>query len=334
MAIFLACAALLCLLVLPVLLRPLWRDARGVALGIGAATLLSTALLYQLLGTPQALDPAVRQAPRTLEEAVVQLKAALARDPQQAEGWVLLGQAYQRMDDAGGARDAFAKAAALAPANADILVDAAQSRALADARHAFDAQALAWLESALKADPGHQRARWFLGVAQRQAGRNADAAATWEPLLAQVDPTTAASLRKEIDAARTQAGLPPLPQTTPSAAQPALLSVTVSLDPALAARVRLRPDATVFVIARQAGGPPMPVAAQKHAASELPFTAGLGDADSPMPTLKLSQTKDIELVARLSASGEANRQDGDLESKPVRVTLPAGKPVALVIGAE
>lgn len=331
MAVFLALAALLCLIVLAALLRPLWRDARGVALGISLVALLSTGLLYRLVGTPQALDPASRQAPQTLEEAVVQLKTALARDPQQAEGWALLGQAYQRMDDAANARDAFAKAAKLAPDNADLLAEAAQSRAMADAHHVFDAQALALLDAALKVNPNHQRARWFLGVAQRQGGRNAEAAATWEPLLAQVDTTTAASLRKEIDAAREQAGLPPLPAAT---TQPSLLSVKVTLDPALAARVRLHPDATVFVIARQAGGPPMPVAAQKHAASELPFTAELGDADSPMPTLKLSQAREIELVARLSASGEANKQDGDLESKPVRVTLPAGKPVELVIGAQ
>ena len=67
MAAFLGFAALLCLIVLATLLRPLWRDARGVALGIGAITLVSTALLYQLVGTPQALDPASRLAPRTLE---------------------------------------------------------------------------------------------------------------------------------------------------------------------------------------------------------------------------------------------------------------------------
>lgn len=329
MAVFLMIALLLCLLVLATLLRPLWQGARGVALGIGIAVLLSTGLLYKLVGTPQALDPATRQAPRTLEEAVVQLQAALARDPAQADGWALLGQAYQRLGDASNARDAFAKAAKLAPDSADVLTEAAQSRALADPSRTFDAQAVALLEAALKANPAHERARWFLGVAQRQAGRNGEAAATWAPLLAQVDAATAASLRKEINAARAQAGLAPLAEP---AAPPPLLSVKVSLDPALAARVRLRPDATVFVIARQVGGPPMPVAAQKHAVSELPFTAALGDADSPMPTLKLSQLREVELVARLSESGEAMRQDGDLESKPVRVTLPATGPVTLVIG--
>ncbi len=331
MTVFIAIAALLCLIVLATLLRPLWRDARGVALGIGVITLLSTALLYQLVGTPQALDPASRQAPRTLEEAVIQLKAALARDPQQAQGWALLGQAYLRMEDAANARDAFAKAAKLAPENADFLTEAAQSRAMANANRSFDKQALALLESALKVDPNHQRARWFLGVAQRQAGKNADAAATWEPLLAQVSADTAASLRREINAARADAGLSPLAEAAAPPAAATLLTVEVALDPALAERVRLRPDATVYVIARQPGSP-MPVAAQKHAVSELPFSAALSDADSPMPTLKLSQLQEVELVARLSTSGEANRQEGDLESKPMRVKLPADRPVQLVIG--
>ncbi len=79
------------------------------------------------------------------------------------------------------ARDAYAKAANLAPDDAGILTEAAQSRALADDKRLFDAQAVALLQRALAADPTQQRARWFLGIAQRQAGDNAAAAATWEP---------------------------------------------------------------------------------------------------------------------------------------------------------
>ena len=329
MTIFIAIAALLCLIVLATLLRPLWRDARGVALGIGVITLLSTALLYRLIGTPQALDPASRQAPQTLEEAVAQLKAALARDPQQAQGWALLGQAYLRMEDAANARDAFAKAAKLAPENADFLTEAAQSRAMANPSRTFDAEALALLDAARKADPNHQRARWFLGIAQRQGGDNAAAAATWEPLLALVDAATAASLRKEIDAARNAAGMSPLPAVTSTATS---LQVKIALDPAFAARVRLRGDASVFVIARAPDGPPMPIAVEKRSVSELPFTATLDDDDSLMPSGKLSQQREVELVARLSASGEGKRQEGDIESKPVRIVLPTKAPVVLNIG--
>ena len=110
------------------------------------------------------------------------------------------------------------------------------------------------------------------------------------------------------------------------------LQVKVALDPAFAARVRLRGDASVFVIARVPGGPPMPVAAEKHSLQDLPLTLTLDDSDSPMPTQKLSALKEVELVARLSASGNAMRQEGDLESAPVRVTLPARAPVELVLG--
>jgi len=112
----------------------------------------------------------------------------------------------------------------------------------------------------------------------------------------------------------------------------AALRIEVRLDPELAARARLRGDASVFVIARVPGGPPMPVAAEKHAVAELPFTASLDDADSPMPTQKLSALREVEVIARLSMSGDATPQPGDLESRPVRVRLPASEPVELVIG--
>lgn len=329
MAVFLAIAGVLCLAVLAVLLRPLWRDARGLALGIAVVALASTALLYRIVGTPAALDVQAVQAPKTLGEAIAQLQSELRRDPRQPEGWRLLGQALQREGKAVEARDAFARAVALAPDDADLMMEAAQARALADDKRLFDGEAVHLLQAALQREPGHQRARWFLGIAQRQAGRDAEAAATWEPLLAQVDAPTAASLRKEIDGARAAAGLPPLPQATAAASG---LQVKVALDPAFAARVRLRGDTTVFVIARRPGGPPMPVAVEKHAVSDLPLAITLDDADSPMPTLKLSQLGEVELVARLSASGNAMKQDGDIESKPVEVTLPTTAPVELVIG--
>ena len=332
MAIFIVIAIVLVFAVLAVLLRPLWRDARGVAIGIGVVVATSTLLLYQVVGMPQALDPAAVKSPETLGDAISQLEAELQRNPDQAEGWRLLAQGYQREEQNIKARDAFAKAAELAPSDAGVLTEAAQARALADDKRLFDAQAVSMLQRALVADPAQQRARWFLGIAQRQAGDHAAAAATWEPLLTQVDAPTSASLRKEIDAAREAAGLPPLQAPAVQAALPPLV-VNVSLDPEFASRVRLNGSAVVFVIARAVGGPPMPVAAEKHSVSELPFTANLDDSDSPMPTMKLSQMREVELVARMSASGTAERQDGDVESKPMRVTLPATGPVELVIGA-
>jgi cytochrome c-type biogenesis protein CcmH len=95
----------------------------------------------------------------------------------------------------------------------------------------------------------------------------------------------------------------------------------------------LRGDATVFVIARAAGGPPMPVAVERHSLQDLPLDITLDDGDSPMPTQKLSAMREVEVLARISAKGDGIPQAGDLESAPTRVTLPANGPVDVTIGA-
>ena len=330
--LFVALAAVLTLAVLAFVLRPLWH-APGSRIALGglfAGLVLATFALYRLVGTPMALDPVVRESPRTLEAAIAQLEAQLQREPQSIEGWRLLGRARSAAQQPAEARDAFAEAARLAPDEPDVLVEAAEARALAAPEHRFDATGIGMLEHALAVDPRHQRARWFLGIAQRQAGNAAAAARTWEPLLSQVGAGTAAPLREQIEAARADAGLPPLPAANPPSAGNAL-QVHVSLDPALAQAIAGNDDAAVFVFARAAGGPPMPVAAERHAVSELPFTATLDDADSLMPTQKLSDLQEIEIVARLSRDGTANPNPDDPESKPVRVRLPATTPINVVI---
>lgn len=326
---FIAVSALLAVATLAFVLAPLWRSQRGFAVAISVFVAGAAIGLYALLGTPAALDPAMREAPANIGDAIARLQGELQRDPAQPDGWRLLGRALAEQGELAQSRDAFARAATLRPDDADVLAEAAEARARAEPRHRFDAQAVAMLEHALQREPKHQRSRWFLGIARRQAGDAAGAAATWEPLLAEVDATTAAALRPQLDAARKDAGLPPLPAAAPT---PNALVAEVSLDPGFASRVRLRGDAQVFVIAREAGGAPMPVAVEKHAVSELPFTATLDDGDSPMPTRRLSQLREVEVVARLSASGNAMAQEGDVESAPVRVALPAKQPVELVIG--
>jgi cytochrome c-type biogenesis protein CcmH len=325
MAVFVALAALLVLATFAWVLHPLWRQRPLPALAAIAALAIATGLLYRLVGTPAALDPAQREMPKTMDEAITRLEAELQRDPNQVDGLRLLARAYLQQEQPAKARDTYARAVKLAPDDADLLTEAAEASALADADRRFDDGAVAMLRNALRVQPMHQRARWFLGVALRQRGEHAQAASTWEPLLASVDPKAAAALRPQIEAARKDAGLPPLPAQAPAGA----LSVSLKIDPSLSARM---PNASVFIIARVPGGPPMPVAAEKHALRDVPATITLDDSDSPMPTQKLSALKEVEVFARLSASGDATRQQGDLESKPVRVALPASQAVELVLG--
>jgi cytochrome c-type biogenesis protein CcmH len=334
--IFALIAAAASLIAFAVVMRPLWRAKPRSAAIIIAGLTLASAGLYQLIGSPIALDASMVKRPDTIEEALSQLERSRDRFPDH-EGWVMLATAYARVGKPEQARDAWEEVLKRAPDDANFLAAAAEARAQVHPQRRFDAKAVEYLRHALKNTPEHQRARFFLGIALRQQNKPAEAAAVWQPLLATVDAANADTLRAEIDAARVDAGLPALKPPAASVTDaPAAngLVVEVALDPAFAARVRLRGDATVFVIARAPNGPPMPVAVEKHTLADLPLRVTLDDADGPMPTAKLSALKDVEVIARISESGNAMRQDGDLESKPVRVTLPADKPVKLVLGAE
>ena len=312
---FVIAGLVLAVLTLAYVLRPLWRTRRVAGIAVIAGLTLATATTYFAIGTPAALDPAQREMPRTLEDAIVKLEGELQRDPNQVEGWRLLARAYIAQGNAAKASDALARALKLAPDDPDLLAEGAEMRALAAPERRFDAEGVAMLRHAIELQPMHQRARWFLGIAQRQASQPAEAARTWEPLLSVVDAAAAAPLRAQIDAARAEAGLSPLPAATAAAQTPAQggLKVKVSIAPELAAKIP--PNATLFVIARQAGGPPMPVAVEKLPAAGFPREVVLDDGDSPMPTMKLSQLEAVDVLARVSASGDAMPKSGDLEAK-------------------
>lgn len=335
MVLFILIAAAITLAVALAIAAPLRRHSMPAAAVLALSVPVLAAALYLMVGTPAGLDPGQRQAPATIEDAVALLEADLERDPRQPEGWRLLGRAYTGLGRSGDARLAFQHAARLDPENPDAQVEYAGAIAADNPQHRFGQEAIAILEQVLRTDPSHQRARLFLGIAFRQDGEDARAAATWEPLLAQLGPEAAAGLFEQVNEARTDAGLEPLPglpraaeaETTPHAVR-----VKVSLDPDFAAMVRLDPDAVVFVIARVPDGSPMPVAAQRRLVRELPLELTLDDDDAVMPTQALSAVQEVELIARISSSGNAAAQEGDVTSPPVRVPLPAEDAVELVLG--
>lgn len=311
-------AAVAAALLAAVVLWPLRQQGRRsfvlgvVALGVAGAC------LYLLVGNPQAAQVQPAPSVATLRDGVEALQQALQRDPQRADGWALLGRSQAELGNAAAAADAFNRAAALAPDEPGVLVEAAQARAQADPGKQFDDTALAWLQRAHALSPDAERASWLLGIALRQRGRNAEAADLWSTLLPRLEPGAAQALQAQITIAREAAGQP---LDTPAAAGPALLQVQVQLPASL--KTGDWPASTqVFVLARAVGGPPMPVAARKLPLANFPATVGLGDGDSPMPTAPLSAHREVEVLARISRSGSANRSEDDLQTAPVKVSLP------------
>lgn len=353
MLAFVLAAIALVALALAFVLPALWRDARRTALALLVAIPAGAVGLYALFGTPDGLDPAQRALPETIEQAVAQLERRLERDPDSLEGWVLLGRTRKSQGretaaagEAGAALPhfvaaaaAFRRALALAPTEIDLQVETAEAISLANAERRFDAEATGLLDQALAAQPTHQRALWFRGIAALQSGDPAGAVMRWETLLPMVDEATAAALRDQIGSARAAAGLPAVAASTPAgdaaatatadpvAGTPGTLTVTVEAD--ADALATLPPEAVLFVFARNAdaGGPP--VAARRIPAARLPLTITLGDADRLMPTATLSQTPRVEVSARYARSGAVTPEAGDLVAPPVVVEREGAAPITL-----
>ncbi len=339
--VFLIGAAVLAAAATGIALWPLWRAGQRRIWGtLLAIAVVATLGLYQWLGTPAALQPqpVASEGPQTIEQGISALQEALAKNPQRVDGWVLLARSQLEIGKVADAAASYQRAVALAPDEADLLVEAAQTRAQANPKLLFDDTATQWLAHARQVAPDNERAIWLTGIVQRQQGHDEQAAQTWESLLSRLEPAAATALQEQIDIARGKTPTTAHGRDAAAASGGAAaanegkgIQITVTIAPALAARAASGKE-TLFVIARIPGGPPMPVAVERHPAQATPLTVTLDDGDSPMPTQKLSDLQEVEVFARLSSSGTAMRGEGDVESAPIKVKLPASAPLTLLIG--
>ncbi|MDW8479774.1 MAG: tetratricopeptide repeat protein [Xanthomonadales bacterium] len=301
------------------------------ALALLVALLLAAAAvgLYLPLGTP---PPAAGGEPPDgapdLEAAARQLAARLEREPGDVAGWVLLGRSWRALERFPEAREAFARAAALAPEDPELMIEHAEAIALADPGRRLAGEPLALLERALALRPEHPRGLWLRGIARLQAGEREAALADWERLLAVLPPESEVRPQVErlIAETRGRAAAPPAGGAT--AAEEGL-EVIVELDEAL--RARVRPEDTLFVFARPAAGGRMPVAIRRLRAAELPVRIRLGRSDAMMPELTLERFPEVVVGARISRSGLATPQSGDLEGLGGPVPSRGGGPVRVRI---
>lgn len=328
---------------------PVPRPSRAFALLCALVLALAAVGLYRQLGEPRALDPTLRAAAPTpassdsagaapsMDQAVAGLAERLRQQPDDLDGWLLLGRAYKTMERFGPAREALANAIRLAPESADVMVEYAEALALDTPSRRIEGEARTLIDRALAAEPQHQRALWLLGIAKLQAGQPAEAVADWERLRALLsDEKAIASLQQQIDDARRSAGMPVETTTstaaaaTPPATAPAANTAAPTGGPQLTIQVDIAPELrsqvgasdVLFVFARAVEGPRMPLAIQRLPAGRLPTTVTLDDSSSMLPTLKLSSLTQVVVGARISKSGQATPQSGDLQvlSAPVATT--------------
>ncbi len=350
---FLILAAVMVVVALACVLVPLLRSAQRegrprapfiLALVLALATPPVVLGLYLMIGTPQALQaaPVVADSHAKLVEATAQLKASLARKPDDTQGWALLAQAYSALGQPGAALDALDHLLKLQPANPDVMVAWVEARAEAASNHLIDDAGRAELTRALAADPTHQRALWLLGISNFQRQQFAAAAANWKTLLPLLQPGSkvADTVKRELAEAEARAGGTTSPagaagaagatgSSTPAVAAAPGLNITVRLDPKLADR--LRPGDVLYVFARAVDGQAMPVAVARLHPSRIPVEVTLTDQMALTPARSLSKFARVQVGARISRSGEATPEPGDLESAPVEVATATRTPVAITI---
>ena len=319
--------------------------SRPVAFALAIIVPTVSGLLYWELGNPLAMtqptaaelsaqgsSEGAHPSADSLEALIEQLKQKMEQNPNDGMGWVLLARSYVGMGRNAEAVQIFEKAVRLIPNDAQLLADYADILGVVHGRK-LEGKPEVLIQQALKIDPRNVKALMLSGTVAFNRKDFARAAKDWElaraNLPAEVDPEMTQQLMAAIAEAQNQLGggqktMPAFAessapvQPTGQAGQPRTIRGTVTMAPSLAGKGS--PTDTLFVFAREMSGPPMPVAIVRATKKELPFTFQLDDSTSPMPSRKLSSAGPVVIVARLSKSGQAMPQSGDLEgtSQPVK----------------
>jgi len=348
------------------------RPSRRLVALLSLAVLALAVVGYWQTGAPSlarsGADVASAEAPagaasaqsglQQIEAMVDQLAARLKQKPDDAQGWTMLARSYTVLGRFDEALPAYARASELQPNNPQLLADYADAVA-ATKGSANNPQSIALIERALKADPKHPKALALSGTVAYERGDYATAIAEWQKIADQLPPGSDLNERvqasiadarqraaagagapatdnapfsgsKQAAAARPAAAPASAGTTTAKAAASSSVSGVVKLDPALAAQAA--PGDAVFVFARPASGGRMPLAVLRAKVKDLPLSFTLDDSMAMSPAMTLSSASQVTVGARISKSGNAIPQPGDLAGETTGVT-PGAKNVEIRIGS-
>jgi len=291
----------------------------------------ASAGLYSSIGSPGIEDGAGAQAGE-MSAVVESLAARLDNNPDDIDGWRMLGRSYMSLGDYRRAVQAYERVVEIdSGQNAQSLVELGEAM-LANSGQNLSPQIVALFENALVLEPSNPAALFWGGIGAINRGDRALAADRWERLLGTNPPenirdvlvTRIAEWRGEElptpDAAATPSTSPPPatsatpaePAPEPSAPEPApdtIVAASVGLSDAAAQS--LPAEGAVFIIARDPGQPSPPIAVTRQRLSTLPAVFQLSDSNSMVAGRELSGFAEFELEARVSLSGQPGKQPGD-----------------------
>jgi len=290
------------------------RGGRHTALVVGIAIPVLAVAVYFVAGTPRALAPQEPEVTaQQIDAMVARLAAKLRENPDDADGWKLLGRSYMVLGKFPEAVAAYAKAAEKSPRDAQLLADFADALAMTRGEKlAGEPEQL--VLRALQIEPNNLKALALAGTASYERQDYAKAAEFWGRMLPLVpaDSEDARMISGNVEEAKKLAGIGGGEKST----HPGVRG-TVALSAEL--KKQAKPDDQVFVFARAAEGPPMPLAVMRAKVGDLPLTFALNDSMAMAQGLNVSAFPRIVVTARVSKSGSAKPAPGDLQgaSAPV-----------------
>jgi cytochrome c-type biogenesis protein CcmH len=342
---------------LVIALFPLLRGRSALqplALALAFALPAAGLWIYNSFGTPEGIDvqgvprpQASSSDPHSMESGemsamVADLRARLAQNPGDLDGWMLLSRSLKTTRQYDEAARALETAHGLAPENPAVMVELAEAWVFLSADGQIPDRSVSMLERALGMQPTLQKGLWLMGIAQSQRGDDAFAISYWQSLLELLEPGSdiARTVQQQIGEAQARMGMSPdtpaMPAGHPEIEAPAVaedgswsgtrLVVTASDG----AQQALDSGAVMYVMIRSPGpamGPPLGV--RRVERPELPLELTITDQDSMMQERLISTEKEVQLQVRISVSGAPNAAAGDWQSATQTVEL-AGSPLVVL----
>lgn len=297
-----------------------------------------------------AAEPHAPEAGEDMALAINALAQRLRAAPDDADGWYMLARSYETLGRYTDAVAAYQQVLRLVPGQPDVLADLAD--ALLSAKQGTpDEASIAAVAQALNAQPDQPKALALAGMMALRRGDAAEALVHWERLQTLLPPDSEAArqIQTNIAQARSMAAGAPAAPTAPStsaagasgpstsaagapaastsaagASAPSTSAARDAAPPASPARIggrariadalrdQVRPTDTVFILARPVEGSRMPLAILRMRVSDLPRAFVLDDSTSMSPEATLSRATKVRVEIRISRSGGATAQPGDL----------------------